>query len=103
MDITAFTDIEWSSKDPKHIALAMFFTAMHEEDKRDYTLNQLLQLGEEGESAVIKEIKNIIDHGSWQPIKADDLTRQQKKEAITSFIFGKRKLTGQLKVRLVKN
>ncbi len=97
MDVTAFFD------NKKHIALAMFFTALLEPEKRDYTLNQLLQLGEEGENAVIKEIKNIIDHGSWKPIKADDLTHQQKREAITSFIFGKRKLTGQLKGRLVKN
>ena len=67
------------------------------------TLNGLLDLGIKGETAVRKEIRAISDHGSWRTVRHTDMTERQKKEAISSFIFGKEKLTGETKARLVKN
>ena len=67
------------------------------------TLNGLLDLGPKGEAAVRKEIRAIIDHGSWKPVKHTDLSEKEKREAISSFMFGKEKLSGETKARLVKN
>jgi hypothetical protein len=67
------------------------------------TLNGLLDLGPKGEAAVRKEIRAIIDHGSWKAVKHTDLTPTERKESISSFIFGKEKLSGETKARLVKN
>jgi len=62
-----------------------------------------LDLGPKGEAAVRKEIRAIIDHGSWKPVKHTDLSEKEKREAISSFMFGKEKLSGETKARLVKN
>jgi len=67
------------------------------------TLNQLLNKGKQGEEAVMKEVRNIIVAGSLEPRHHYDLTDQQKREAITAFIFGKEKLDKQLKARNVMN
>ena len=67
------------------------------------TLNETLDLGQEGEAAVKKEIRAILDHGSWKPKYDHELSKQQKYEAISSFLFGKRKLSGDLKGRLIQN
>jgi len=67
------------------------------------TLNGLLDLGPKGEAAVRKEIRAIIDHGSWRVARHTELSEREKRESISSFIFGKEKLTGETKARLVKN
>ena len=66
-------------------------------------LNQLVQQGEDGIKAARKEIRNILDSGALRPEHASKLTDKQRKESITSFLFGKRKLSGELKGRMVEN
>jgi len=66
------------------------------------TLNGLLDLGPKGEAAVRKEIRAIIDHGSWKVMRHTDMTPMQMREAISSFVFGKEKLTGETKARLAR-
>ena len=66
-------------------------------------LNQLVNQGEAGVEAARKEIRNILDHNSLRPEHKSNLTDKQRKECITSFMFGKRKLSGQLKGRTVMN
>ena len=66
-------------------------------------LNQLVQQGEDGVKAARKEIRNILDSGALRPEHASKLTDKQRKESITSFLFGKRKLSGELKGRMVEN
>ncbi len=77
----------------------------HEEQHEAWlmTLNGLLDLGPKGEAAVRKEIRAIIDHGSWKPVRHQDMTPTEMKESISSFVFGKEKLSGETKARLVKN
>jgi len=84
---------------------AMEAADKHEDLDRAWlmTLNALLDLGPKGEAAVRKEIRAIVDHGSWRVARHTDLTEQEMREAISSFIFGKEKLTGETKARLVKN
>ena len=67
------------------------------------TLNQLLNKGEKGEKAVMKEVRNIINADSLRPRKYNELTEVQRKEAITAFMFGKEKLNKELKARNVMN
>jgi hypothetical protein len=66
-------------------------------------LNQLVNQGETGVEAAKREIRNILDHKSLRPEHKRNLTEKQCKECITSFMFGKRKLSGQLKGRAVMN
>ena len=66
-------------------------------------LNQLVQQGEDGVKAAKKEIRNILDSGALRAEYASKLTDKQRRESITSFLFGKRKLSGELKGRMVEN
>jgi hypothetical protein len=50
-----------------------------------------------------KGIRNILDSGALCAEHASKLTDKQRKESITSFLFGKRKLSGELKGRMVEN
>lgn len=100
------TPSETESDEHPHTAadmIAAYLTALHYEGVREYTLNELLRLGSEGEAALVKEVQNIVQSGAWKPVKANTLSDAQRKEAITSFVFGKRKLNHSVKARLVAN
>ena len=90
-------------QDPRQQQLIAYMAALHQEGVREYTMNELIALGTEGEQALIKEVRNIVDSGAWTPVHGNKLTDMQRKESITSFVFGKRKLNNSVKARLVAN
>ncbi len=54
--------------------------------------------GDQGEIAVTKELQEFNMYGVFEPKSADELTDDDKKNALASLIFLKEKKTGTLKL-----
>ena len=63
--------------------------------------NALKEWGGEAQDAAMKEMKQLHWRNSFKPIHWKDLTGEQRKMVLKSFLFIKRKCSGELKARKV--
>ena len=69
-----------------------------------YSLNAgLRRFGEKGETAVTKELGQFNNYKVFEPIHANTLNEQEKREALSSLIFLKEKRNGDVKARSCAN
>jgi hypothetical protein len=61
------------------------------------------QFGEQGETAVTKELDQFNKYGVFEPKHVRDLSEEDKKKALSSLIFLKEKKSGVIKARSCAN
>ena len=54
--------------------------------------------GDKAEKATTEELQAIHDMGTYEPLDASKLTREEKRDALESLLFITEKRTGELKV-----
>jgi hypothetical protein len=69
-----------------------------------YTLDAgLKKFGDEGETAVTKELQQFNTYNVFEPLDVKSLSKSEKKGALSSLIFLKEKRNGTVKARLCAN
>ena len=69
-----------------------------------YTLDAgLRKFGDEGETAVTKELCQFNTYNVFEPLEANNLSDEEKKGALSSLIFLKEKRNGRVKARSCAN
>jgi hypothetical protein len=65
-----------------------------------YTLDAgLRKFGDEGMTAVTKELRQFNTYNVFEPLEANSLSNEEKKGALSSLIFLKEKRNGTVKAR----
>ena len=69
-----------------------------------YSLNKGLQkFGEKGRLAALKEMKQLHDHRVWEPIRFDEMTKRERKQAMESLVFLTEKRDKTIKAQTCAN
>jgi hypothetical protein len=71
---------------------------------QQYSVNKGIQLfGEKAKDAISKELQQLHDYGTYTPIHAHELTREERKDALSSLMFLTEKRCGKIKSRACVN
>jgi hypothetical protein len=71
---------------------------------QQYSVNKGIKLfGDKARESVTKELKQLHDYGTYVPVDAQELTPEQKKQALASLIFITEKRCGRIKSRVCVN
>jgi hypothetical protein len=71
---------------------------------QQYSVNKGIKLfGDKARESVTKELKQLHDYGTYVPVDAQELTPEQKKQALASLIFITEKRCGRIKSRACVN
>jgi hypothetical protein len=71
---------------------------------QQYSVNKGIKLfGERATDAISKELQQLHDYGTYTPIHAHELTREERKDALSSLMFLTEKRCGKIKSRACVN
>jgi hypothetical protein len=71
---------------------------------QQYSVNKGIQLfGEKAKDAISKELQQLHDYGTYTPIHAHELTREERKDALSSLMFLTEKRCGKIKSKACVN
>ena len=71
---------------------------------QQYSIQKGIKLfGDEGHKSVNKELQQLHDMQTYEPVHAHELTREQRKEALSSLMFMMQKRCGRVKSRACVN
>ena len=87
-----------------HTATSLQLAAQGHPTKKQYSLKAgLRKFAERGDAAVKKELKQFHTMSCFSPRNANDLSREDKRKALTSLMFLTEKRSGEVKARACAN
>ena len=97
------SDIFWCFFRPPFHFFVLFFTPTGNGLRWKAVKAGLRHFGKKGKEAVTSELTQMHDMHTYEPIDPENMTEQQKSEALNSLIFPTEKHNGDVKPRMCGN